>query len=170
MDDNDDFSDKPQRRGLQKGGLLFVNSAGGVNNQDPTLPQVDKVDDGAVWWFGKRIYLGRDTQVRRLFDLLTERIGSSQPIAKCQRAVDTFETSRGLGQSADDIAKADQRLRKALSRIKRQLAEHGVDDHVAIIRDRQSPKLRPGSVPGIAMVFRHGQPNAGLRRSTSTDD
>ena len=138
-DNHDGFDDRPRRRGLNQGPLLYVIPAAPFGaDDDPTLPQEDERDPTAVYWFGKRLYLGGNTHVRRLFELLTSNIGYSFPLREVQRAIDGFETSEDVGDcSNEDIKKADARMRKAISRLKERFTEYGLDDHVVIVRDRE---------------------------------
>lgn len=91
-------------------------------------PQVDDFDGRVVNWFGKRLYLGHDTQISRLFWLLARRPGVAHDLGQVQRAVDGMETSR---DDADPAAyrKAMYRVRKAISKLRDRLREDGLDTH-----------------------------------------
>ncbi len=60
-------------------------------------PEPDPHDERVAWMLNKRIYLGRDTQLSRLFWLLTTPIGCACDLADVQRAVDGMETSAEIG-------------------------------------------------------------------------
>lgn len=51
---------------------------------------------------GKRIYLGNDTQVSRLFRLLASPLGRAYPLCEVQRAVDNMETTRDMDGAGDE--------------------------------------------------------------------
>jgi len=112
-------------------------------------PQIDPYDDRVVNWLGRRLYLGRDTQVSRLFWLLAEHLGRPHDLGKVQRAVDGFETTRE-NDGEKEFKKAMQRVRKAVSKLNRRLRENGLDTHFMIIRDG------PNDWPSYTMIRRFG--------------
>jgi hypothetical protein len=112
-------------------------------------PEPDPYDDRVVNWLGKRLYLGRDTQVSRLFWLLAEHLGRPHDLGKVQRAVDGVETTRE-NDGEKEFKKARQRVRKALSKLNKQLRENGLDTHFMIIRDG------PNDWPTYTMIRRFG--------------
>jgi hypothetical protein len=113
LSDDEEISDKPRRRGLGRGPLLFVNSAAPIEG-DPSRPQRDRHNRGVVWWFGKKLYLGGDnTHVRRLFNLLAYPVGRSHTLADIKRELDGFEADRTLGYAQAEVKRADDRLRKS---------------------------------------------------------
>jgi hypothetical protein len=113
-------------------------------------PQVDPYDNRVVNWFGKRIYLGHDTQISRLFWLLAESPGVPQHLSQVQRAVDGMETDRDA-QGEDAFGKAMNRVRKAISKLRDRLREHELDDHVMIVKDG------PADWPSYTMLARFGK-------------
>lgn len=95
-------------------------------------PEPDPHDPRIAWWIGNRVYLGKDTEVSRLFWLLTKPVGRARTLAEVQRAVDGMETDADRGP--DEVRKAGQRLRKAFSRLREALREAELDHHVLITR------------------------------------
>jgi len=112
-------------------------------------PHPDEYDDRVAWWLGKRIYLGRDTQVSRLFWLLARPVGRSCRADEVQRAVDEIETSERVDSSPDEIAAAAVRVRKAISKLRDRLRESSLDHHVVILREGGD------EAPAYTMVLRH---------------
>lgn len=115
---------------------------------NPEAPQRDMYDKRIAWWVGHRIYLGVNTRVSRLFWLLAEQLGIFCPMHEIQAEVDGYVTNASLGHSAEEIQKADQRLRQTLSRLRGRLREANVDDHVFIHRELT------GMGPGLMMYRR----------------
>ena len=94
-------------------------------------PEPDPHDTRKAVWFGKRIYLGNDSQVSRLFWLLAKPVGAAHSAREVQRAVDGMNADRDRTQQ--DARKAEQRMRKAFSKLRAALEEAGLDDHVVIV-------------------------------------
>ncbi len=94
----------------------------------------DENDPCIAWCMGKRIYLGNDTQVSRLFWLLASTVGRACSLAEVQRAVDPHESSPEIGTEDAGIRKSHQRVRKAISKLRATLVEAEADDHLVIIR------------------------------------
>lgn len=94
----------------------------------------DENDARFAWCMGKRIYLGKDSQIGRLFWLLASPVGRACTLAEGQRAVDGFETDRDLDSDDDGFKQAGQRVRKALSKLRQALREAEVDAHLLIVR------------------------------------
>ena len=99
---------------------------------------------------GKRIYLGDDTQVSRLFWLLAPPVGRARSLAAVQRAVDLQESSRNIGTEEAEIGKSHQRVRKAISELRAALLEASVDDHLLVTRSGSSED------PEYTMLARFG--------------
>jgi len=112
-------------------------------------PQKDPYEAGVVHWFGKRLYLGDDTQISRLFWLLAEKPGVSHALGKVQRAVDGMETDRDE-HGKDPFDKSMKRIAKALSKLRKHLRENDLDDHVIIIKEG------PRDEPSYTLVSRFG--------------
>ena len=110
----------------------------------------DENDPTIAWCIGKRIYLGNDTQVSRLFWLLASPVGRAHDLAEVQRAVDLQESSRDVGTKEAEIQKSHQRIRKAISKLRAALHEADVDDHLVIIRGGSQ------NDPEYTMLFRFG--------------
>ena len=91
----------------------------------------DEHDPRIAWCVGKRIYLGDDTQISRLFWLLASRVGRARTFGEVQRAIDRFETDR---EDKDKFEDAMKRLRKAISKLRRALHENKADDDLLIVR------------------------------------
>lgn len=102
---------------------------------DANAPQRDQYDPRFGWWYGKRIFLGNDTRVARLFWLLAEHPGRPYRIDEVQRAVDGHVTAAYLGFSDRAVTRSDQRLRQTVSRLRSRMREAGVDDHAFILRE-----------------------------------
>lgn len=115
-------------------------------------PETDEHDERVAWMLGKRIYLGRDTQLSRLFWLLTSPIGRAHHEAEIQRAVDGVETSAYIESDPKEIERAKVRMRKAISKLRDRLREAELDDHMVIVRDG------PNQAPMYTMVMRHARP------------
>lgn len=94
------------------------------------LIREDELDPAVAWVNGKRVYLGHDTVISKLFWLLARPLGVPQSLGTIQRTIDGFETFRDMA----DYPQAEQRFRKALSRLRSALAEHGADADVVIIK------------------------------------
>jgi hypothetical protein len=94
----------------------------------------DEHDVRIAWCVGKRIYLGHDTQVSRLFWLLALPVGRAHTLAEVQRAIDGIETSRDMDATGEEYQKASQRVRKAISKLRAAIEEGGAADHVLIVR------------------------------------
>ncbi|MBD3291351.1 MAG: hypothetical protein GF393_00395 [Armatimonadia bacterium] len=109
-------------------------------------PEPDPYDDRKVVWFGKRVFLGGDTQIRRLFWLLARPVGSAHRQGEVQRAVDGMETDRA--DDPEEAKRADQRVRKAVSKLRDRLREAQLDTHVLIVRGG------PQDAPEYSMVLR----------------
>jgi hypothetical protein len=112
-------------------------------------PVVDPHDTRKAVWAGKRIYLGNDTQISRLFWLLAKPVGRAASLAEVQRVVDGMETDRD--GRPDDVRKADQRVWKVISKLRAALLEAGLDDHVLIARGGTQAD------PEYSMVWRFGE-------------
>ena len=95
-------------------------------------PGPDPHDTRKAVWLGKRIYLGDDTGVSRLFWLLARPVGAARSLNELQRAVDGMETDRDC--DPDEVRKAGQRVRKVISKLRAALREAELDDHVLIVR------------------------------------
>ncbi len=115
------------------------------------LPEEDLYERRAVNWLGKRLYLGYDTQISRVFWLLVKHLGRPQDLGAMQRAVDGFETSR-KEDGEEAFKKAMQRLRKAISKLRNRLQEHDLDDHVIILKEG------PNDWPSYTMICRFDKP------------
>lgn len=94
----------------------------------------DEHDPKIAWCVGKRIYLGEDTQISRLFWLLASPLGRACSLGEVQRAVDDMETPRDMDESGEEYKKAGQRVRKAVSKLRARLIEGGADNHLIINR------------------------------------
>lgn len=114
------------------------------------IPQVDLYDGRVVNWMGKRLYLGRDTQISRLFWLLAKRPGVARSLGEVQRAVDGMETSREFANE-ETYQKAMNRVRKAISKLRDHLREHELDTHVFIVKEG------PNDYPRYTLVLRFGK-------------
>lgn len=106
----------------------------GEGDDDFGGPQPDPQDNRVALWMGKRIYLGHGTCVSRLFWLLAQPPGRARSWVEVQQAVDGMEISPSVGSSKDEIRKSQQRVRKAISNLRRQLVDSGLDDHVLITK------------------------------------
>lgn len=112
-------------------------------------PHPDDNDDRVARWLGKRIYLGRDTQVSRLFWLLARPVGRSCRVDEVQRAIDGIETSERVNSSPDEIKAAAMRMRKVMSKLRDRLRGSHLDHHVVILREGGD------ETPAYTMVMRH---------------
>jgi hypothetical protein len=113
------------------------------------LPVEDPYDSRVVNWLGKRLYLGRDTQVSRLFWLLVRRPGVPYDLGDVQQAVDGVRMDLGEAGS-DELRKTMSRIAKALSKLRKHLRENNLDDHVLIVKEG------PSDCPSYTMVSRFG--------------
>lgn len=93
----------------------------------------DRLEPGCARYFGRRIYLGVDTQISRLFWLLCTPIGRACTLQEVQRAVDGMETRAELGNSEREVKQASQRLRKAFERLRKRFRESGLDHHLLVL-------------------------------------
>ena len=111
-------------------------SSGGAAQWDK--PRVDPDDPRLVHWFRKRLYLGgEDTLASQVFWMLATRMNYPVPVSEIQRAIEGIETSRASGASPQEITRANNRLRKTISRLRAALREHGLDAHVTIVRESE---------------------------------
>jgi hypothetical protein len=122
-----------------------------IRTGDGRRPQRDEYDPRIAWWFGKRIYLGNDTQVSRLFWLLADPPGRAYCISQVQKAIDGYQVDESLGSTIDDVRKAEQRVRKVTSRLRKEMQRENMDDHIVLARN----KGKGGSE--MSMIFRHGE-------------
>ena len=143
------------RQKLSRGELPIQAGDASPGRQQTTPPEDvgirrDEHDPRLAWCMGKRIYLGNDSQISRLFWLLASPIGRACTLADVQRAIDGFETERDEDASDAGFKQAGQRVRKAFSRLRRALREAEVDDHVLIVRGGSA------AWPEYTMVLRFG--------------
>lgn len=110
----------------------------------------DEHDRKIAWCVGKRIYLGEDTQISRLFWLLASPLGRVCSLGEVQRAVNHEESSREMNISEEQIRKANQSVRKAISKLRARLIEADADDHLFINRGGSQKH------PEYTMVLRFG--------------
>lgn len=110
----------------------------------------DEHDPRIAWLLGKRIYLGDDSQISRLFWLLASPVGRACSLAEVQRAVDGLETTRDMGPTGEEYKKAGQRVRKAISKLRAAIDEGGAADHLLIVRGGNN------KYPEYSMVLRFG--------------
>ncbi len=110
----------------------------------------DENDPAIAWCIGKRVYLGNDTQVSRLFWLLASPVGRARSIAEVQQAVDLHESSLNVGTEEAEIQKSHQRIRKAISKLRAALLEASIDDHLLITRSGSQKD------PEYSMLLRFG--------------
>lgn len=139
FDSDDDVSDIRKR---QSRSPLLLTTTGKPLNASDSSPLTDSYDDRIVWWFGKRLYLGRKSRIRRLFELLANPPGKTRRLSEVQLAVDGSVTQDYLGMTADDIRKADQRIRQDVSRLRAALREWGIDEHVFILVEKPGHTFR----------------------------
>jgi hypothetical protein len=111
----------------------------------------DEHDVRIAWCVGKRIYLGHDTQVSRLFWLLALPVGRAHTLAEVQRAIDGIETTRDMDATGEEYQKASQRVRKTISKLRAAIEEGGAADHVLIVRGGSQ------SDPEYTLVLRFGE-------------
>ncbi len=95
-------------------------------------PKPDPYDTRKAVWFGKRIYLGNGSQVSRLFWLLAKPVGAAHSALEVQRTIDEVDVDCHCGPQ--EAKKAEQRMRKAFSKLRAAMEEAGLDDHVVIVR------------------------------------
>jgi hypothetical protein len=100
---------------------------------------------------GKRIYLGDDGQISRLFWRLASPVGRACKLAEVQRAVDGLETTRDMDPTGEEYKKASQRVRKAISRLRATIEEGGAADHLLIVRGGNA------KYPEYTLVLRFGR-------------
>ncbi len=111
----------------------------------------DPHDDRIAWCMGKRIYLGKDTQIGRLFWLLASPVGRACSLGDVQRAVDGMETNADMGVTDAELRKAGQRVRKVIAKLRQALREGEADAHLLIVRGGSAKD------PEYTMVFRHAR-------------
>ena len=131
------------RQKLSRGELPIQSGDASPKRPQTTPPEdigirPDENDSRFAWCMGKRIYLGKDSQIGRLFWLLASPIGRAHSLPKVQRAIDGFETARDLDLDGDGFKQASQRLRKAISKLRQALRAAKVDAHLLIIRGGDS--------------------------------
>jgi hypothetical protein len=119
----------------------------GDQSADYGGPQPDPADSRKVLWAGKSIYLGHETVASRLFWLLARHVGSIHGLANVQRAINGFTALEGT--DADEIRKANQRVRKAVSEVRRALRNARMNRHVTIVREGSQKS------PTYSMIWRY---------------
>jgi hypothetical protein len=96
----------------------------------------DRHDAKVIHWFGKRLYLGSEhTQIAKLFWLLAGRIGHT--CSWSEVCVDVL--GRGVPEEAGrrELKKVRQHVRQVVSKLRNQLKEKKIDDHVFIVCENQ---------------------------------
>jgi hypothetical protein len=116
----------------------------------PGLVREDEHDSAVAWVNGKRVYLGRETVISKLFWLLAKPLAQKRSLGDLQRAIDGFETTRDMDEN--EYKKAGERLRKAFSRLREALREHGADTELAI------QKLGTRDDPEYMMIYNQAGP------------
>jgi hypothetical protein len=153
---NEDIS--IQKKRMVKGDFRpYLRTAAPVGD-NPEAPQRDWSDDRYACWFGKRIYLGSDSRVARLFWLLSEHLGRPRMIDDVQRAVEGMGSDPSV-VSEEEAKKGDQRLRQTVSRLRERLRTAQVDDHIFIHREKTN------GGPALTMFRRHERQGHDLRLS-----
>lgn len=107
----------------------------------------DRHDARVIHWFGKRLYLGGEhTQIAQLFWLLAERIGHTCPWSEVCVAV----FGRNVHEEARrrEVKKIRQHVRQVVSKLRNQLKEKKIDDHVSITCEN------PKELPSYTMHLR----------------
>lgn len=125
------------RRKMDRGELPIQSTTSETAESTPRTPdeagiRPDEHDASIACCVGKRIYLGHDTQVSRLFWLLATPPGRARTLGEVQRSVDGVETPPDMDH--DEFRKASQRVRKAISKLRKRLMESGADQHLIINR------------------------------------
>jgi hypothetical protein len=121
-----------------------------VRNRSPEDAGIhrDEHDPRIAWCLGKRIYLGDDSQISRLFWLLAKPVGRACSLGQVQRAVDGLETDRAPDPKRQEYKLASQRVRKAISKLRAAIDEGGAADHLVIVRGGNT------KYPEYSMVLR----------------
>jgi hypothetical protein len=121
----------------------------------PDAPRGDE-SSNSVPWNGKLIFFAdHAVKVKRLFLLLGSHLGQFYSMDDLQREHDGHVTSEELGYTTDEVKKARQRIRTAISRIKDKLLESKLDDHFAILHEDDGPR-----VDGYTMFYRYARPSS----------
>ncbi len=124
---------------------------GDSTTEDDAGVRRDPHDDRLAWCMGRRIYLGNDTQISRLFWLLASPVGRACSLGEVQRAVDGMETNADMGISDAELRKAGQRVRKVIAKLRQALREGEADAHLLIVRGGNAKD------PEYTLVFRHAR-------------
>lgn len=124
---------------------------GDSTTEDDAGVRRDSHDDRLAWCMGRRIYVGNDTQISRLFWLLASPVGRACSLGEVQRAVDGMETNADMGVSDAELRKAGQRVRKVIAKLRQALREGEADAHLLIVRGGSAKN------PEYTMVFRHAR-------------
>lgn len=150
--DESDYGSAPRKRGAQGDRRPYPTT--NVPSQDGSDgPQKDSTDSRIAWWFGKRIYLGNNTQIGNLFWLLAKTPGSAHLRDELQTVIDGFTSDPNM-VSAAEVRKSEQRIRQVVSRLRAALRESGLNDHVAIHSERTDQG------PAITLAYRFARPRA----------
>jgi hypothetical protein len=155
-EDNHEPSDLRLRGGAAGDSRLHPRTTIAVAN-DPSLPLADEVDNRIAWWFGKRLYLGHNSLISRLFWLLARRPGYTIPKDQI-----TWETEHP-GElpcflTEAELKAAELRLRKTLSRLRTNMREYRLDDHVLIVTEPIDDPAPPWTATsGLTMIVRAAQ-------------
>lgn len=126
--------DLPSWEGEELLSDLFVSGKNptGESDGDTCGPERDEHDDRYALWFGKRLYLGRDTETFRLFWLMASPVGRACSRHDIEKVLDgSLTTDYG---TAEESRKAWQRIRKAISKLKERLRDAEMDVHILVVR------------------------------------
>ena len=129
------------------GDVMDTSEQSGLSGQEPigSQPETDLYDKRVVNWFGKRLYLGdENTQVARLFRLLSKRLGHACPWDEVRNTVFGDATN----ERPREVEQVKQHVRQVVSKLRDRLAEHGLDDHILIVCED------PKGLPSYSMHVR----------------
>lgn len=94
-------------------------------------PEPDPLDRRYAVWIGKRIYVGDNTDVAKLFWLLAQPLGRPRLIGEVQRAVEGYETHHGYS-SQKDCRRSSQRIRKVASVLRGRIRDAGLENRLLV--------------------------------------
>lgn len=107
-------------------------------NADPSpaigLVAIDPNDERFATVCGKRVYLGFETQLAKLFNLLANPVGTARSMAEVQKELEGTEISCDYGDSKEDVKDSFRRISRTLYKLRQNLEQARADDHLLVNR------------------------------------
>jgi hypothetical protein len=94
-----------------------------------------------LWGSSKRIPLGEQTHLRKLFEILAHPPGRWRPVSEIEEFVFGTCCDTSLGVPKADMQKVQQNIRRLISRLKGRMRKHGLDHDAIIVPHRYYYRL-----------------------------